>query len=103
MDRQTLHALQELPQVVQLEAAHAQEHSLEVQLPFLQVMLREFDLLPLVVGDATGDQVAEVLARVWGGGRDPDRDQLRSQPLSRLSDGATHGPGDQRCDHFPPS
>lgn len=67
VDRQTLHALQELPQVVQLEAAHAQEHSLEVQLPFLQVMLREFDLLPLVVGDATGDQVAEVLARVWGG------------------------------------
>lgn len=67
VDRQALQALQGLPQVVQLEAAHAQEHSLEVQLPFLQVVLHEFDLLPLVVGDATGDQVAEVLARVWGG------------------------------------
>ncbi|MES9968842.1 MAG: AmmeMemoRadiSam system protein B [Candidatus Thiodiazotropha sp.] len=67
VDRQVLQGLQGLPQVVQLEAAHAQEHSLEVQLPFLQVVLQEFDLVPLVVGDATGDQVAEVLAKVWGG------------------------------------
>jgi AmmeMemoRadiSam system protein B len=37
-----------------------------VQLPFLQVVLNEFELVPLVVGDASGNQVAEVLAKVWG-------------------------------------
>ncbi|MES9829043.1 MAG: AmmeMemoRadiSam system protein B [Candidatus Thiodiazotropha sp.] len=67
IDRQAIQTLEALPQVTCLEAAHAQEHSLEVQLPFLQVALREFSLVPLVVGDASGDQVAEVLARAWGG------------------------------------
>lgn len=66
IDRRAIQVLELLPQVVRLEAAHAQEHSLEVQLPFLQVVLHEFELVPLVVGDASGDQVAEVLARVWG-------------------------------------
>ncbi|MEW8028379.1 MAG: AmmeMemoRadiSam system protein B [Candidatus Thiodiazotropha sp.] len=67
IDRQAIHALEAKPQVIRLEAAHTQEHSLEVQLPFLQVVLHEFDLVPLVVGDASADQVAEVLAMVWGG------------------------------------
>jgi AmmeMemoRadiSam system protein A len=40
---------------------------LEVQLPFLQEVLEDFTLVPLVVGDATPDEVAEVLERVWGG------------------------------------
>lgn len=60
--------LADLPQVVRSEAAHALEHSLEVQLPFLQVVLGEgFDLVPLVVGDADDEAVAEVLERLWGG------------------------------------
>jgi hypothetical protein len=67
VDRQAVEELEALPQVRRLEAAHAQEHSLEVQLPFLQTVLRAFKLIPLVVGDASGEQVAEVLARVWGG------------------------------------
>lgn len=67
IDRRTVQALEALPQVTCLEAAHAQEHSLEVQLPFLQVVLHGFELVPLVVGDASGDQVAEVLAEAWGG------------------------------------
>ncbi len=66
IDRQAVQALEALPQVRCLEAAHAQEHSLEVQLPFLQSVLQAFELIPLVVGDASGEQVAEVLARVWG-------------------------------------
>ena len=41
--------------------------SLEVQLPFLQVMLNDFKLLPLAVGDATPAEVAQVLERLWGG------------------------------------
>jgi AmmeMemoRadiSam system protein B len=47
--------------------AHALEHSLEVQLPFLQSVLENFTLLPLAVGMATATEVAEVLETVWGG------------------------------------
>jgi hypothetical protein len=59
--------LQALPQVSVNAAAHATEHSLEVQLPFLQVLLKDFTLLPLVVGEARPSAVAEVLEAVWGG------------------------------------
>lgn len=57
----------ELPQVRCLDAPHADEHSLEVQLPFLQRVLGAFRLVPLVAGDATEDEVAEVLEKLWGG------------------------------------
>lgn len=56
-----------LPQVQQSAAAHAQEHSLEVQLPFLQLALDHFTLLPLAVGMASAEEVAEVLDCAWGG------------------------------------
>lgn len=49
------------------DRAHASEHSLEVQLPFLQRVLGDFTVLPLVVGDASTDDVAQVLDAVWGG------------------------------------
>ena len=57
----------QLPQVVRLEDAHADEHSLEVQLPFLQRVLGDFSLVPFAVGYATPDEVAEVLELLWGG------------------------------------
>jgi AmmeMemoRadiSam system protein A len=47
--------------------AHGPEHSLEVHLPFLQRALGSFELLPLVVGDATPQEVAQVIDRIWGG------------------------------------
>lgn len=57
-----------LPQVRMQPEAHVREHSLEVEIPFLQVLLGDgFTLVPLVVGDASGEEVAEVLERVWGG------------------------------------
>lgn len=56
-----------LPQVVISPQAHAQEHSLEVQLPFLQTVLTDFKLLPLAVGMASAEEVAEVLELLWGG------------------------------------
>jgi MEMO1 family protein len=56
-----------LPQVRVIPEAHAREHSLEVELPFLQVLLEDFEIVPLVVGDASGEEVAEVLERLWGG------------------------------------
>jgi AmmeMemoRadiSam system protein B len=57
----------ELPQVQVSEAAHALEHSLEVQLPFLQTVLEEFKIVPFAVGDATAEEVAQVIDRLWGG------------------------------------
>jgi AmmeMemoRadiSam system protein B len=48
-------------------SAHAGEHSLEVELPFLQVMLRSFTLAALAVGDTTPDELASVLEQLWGG------------------------------------
>jgi AmmeMemoRadiSam system protein B len=49
------------------DAAHEQEHSLEVQVPFLQTVLGHFTLLPLVAGEASAEEVAEVLEKCWGG------------------------------------
>lgn len=67
VDREACEGLAELPFVDELPLAHAQEHSLEVQLPFLQVALGAFTLVPLVVGNASDDEVATVIERLWGG------------------------------------
>ena len=67
IDRDAVAALRDLPQVVESAPAHEAEHSLEVQLPFLQRLLGTFTLLPLAVGEATADEVAAVLDRLWGG------------------------------------
>jgi len=56
-----------LPQVGVLDEAHGPEHSLEVHLPFLQAALGEFTLVPLVVGEAAPESVAEVIEVLWGG------------------------------------
>lgn len=67
LDLQAAQAIAHLPQVTVSPLAHAQEHSLEVQLPFLQSVLEDFKLLPLAVGMATPQEVAEVLELLWGG------------------------------------
>jgi AmmeMemoRadiSam system protein B len=67
VDASAVAAITSLPQVTQSREAHAWEHSLEVHVPFLQVVLDEFTLVPLAVGRATPDQVAEVVDALWGG------------------------------------
>lgn len=67
LDAAAVSALRGLPQIVVSGAAHAREHSLEVHLPFLQTVLADFTLVPLAVGDATPDEVAQVLRLLWGG------------------------------------
>lgn len=67
VDRAAIERLAVLPQVVASDRAHAPEHSLEVQLPFLQELLGRFALVPLAVGEASAGQVADVLDRLWGG------------------------------------
>ena len=76
-----------LPQVRVYDDAHKEEHSLEVQLPFLQMILRkDFGLIPLVVGDATASSIAEVLEILWGG---PETLLLISSDLSHYLDYST--------------
>jgi AmmeMemoRadiSam system protein B/AmmeMemoRadiSam system protein A len=67
LDQAALASARELPQVVESDLAHLQEHALEVQLPFLQRQLGEFSLAPFAVGDATVAEVAQVIERLWGG------------------------------------
>jgi MEMO1 family protein len=56
-----------VPHVMSADAPHANEHSLEVQLPFLQVLLGHFRVLPVLVGDATAEEVSAALDVVWDG------------------------------------
>ncbi len=55
------------PDVSINDEAHRLEHSLEVHLPFLQYLFNDFVLLPLVVGDADPDTVADVIEQAWDG------------------------------------
>jgi len=67
VDHEAIASLADMPQVVVADAPHAQEHSLEVQLPFLQTVLDDFRLVPLAVGLAPAESVAAVIERLWGG------------------------------------
>ncbi|MEO8507180.1 MAG: AmmeMemoRadiSam system protein B [Betaproteobacteria bacterium] len=67
VDAAAIARLRTLPQVVASDAAHALEHALEVQLPFLQMVLGEFSLVPIAVGHASPEDVAAALDLVWGG------------------------------------
>ncbi|HBZ69678.1 MAG TPA: AmmeMemoRadiSam system protein B [Deltaproteobacteria bacterium] len=67
IDRTLVSQALALPGVRVLDRAHADEHSLEVQLPFLQTVLGDFRLVPLLVGEATPDEVADVVEALWDG------------------------------------
>ena len=86
VDRVALEAVLDLPQVTVHDEAHRQEHSLEVHLPFLIEALEDFAIVPFAVGGATGEEVAEVLERLWGG---PETLVLISSDLSHHNDYVT--------------
>lgn len=67
LDRAALESICHLPQVVSSDLAHADEHALEVQLPFLQYVLGDFELVPLAVGSVSAEAVAAVIEHLWGG------------------------------------
>jgi AmmeMemoRadiSam system protein B len=67
LDVEACRALAALPFVHELDQAHAQEHSLEVHLPFLLEVLGDFKLVPVVVGDAAPEEVEALLDALWGG------------------------------------
>ncbi|MCH8238013.1 MAG: AmmeMemoRadiSam system protein B, partial [Proteobacteria bacterium] len=72
-----------LPGVEVFDTPHELEHSLEVHLPFLQVVLDDFSVVPLVVGEAGAAEVANVLEALWGG---PETVIVVSSDLSHYLD-----------------
>jgi MEMO1 family protein len=94
IDAEALRAVRDLPQVVVSDPAHALEHSLEVQLPFLQKVLGDFALAPFAVGMASVAEVGEVLERLWGGPEtliviSTDLSHYHAYDTARAIDGAT--------------
>jgi AmmeMemoRadiSam system protein B len=94
IDTQGRKELLDLPQVRLADAPHAPEHSLEVELPFLQVLLGDFALLPIAAGDATAAEVAQALERAWGDARtllvvSTDLSHYHSYDAARQLDAAT--------------
>ena len=100
---------------VAADSPHAQEHCIEVQLPFLQTVLDAFTLLPLLVGSASPAHVASVLDEVWGGAEtlvlassdlshyhpyDVAR-QLDGQTAAAILDRQTNLTGEQACGAAP--
>lgn len=83
IDHVAIEPLLSLAYVQLSDTAHAEEHSLEVQLPFLQRVLPSFQLVPLVAGDASAEEVAEILERLWGG---PETLVVISSDLSHYYD-----------------
>ncbi len=86
VDRDAMAAIAGLPGVSTNDAAHAPEHALEVELPFLQAVLGSFVVIPLLVGAAAPQDVAQVLARLWG---EADTLIVVSSDLSHYLDYAT--------------
>ncbi len=66
LDKQNISTLTRFPFVDYLDQAHLAEHSLEVQLPFLQMTLDSFSLIPIVVGDCPAERIEQVLALFYG-------------------------------------
>lgn len=67
LDAAAIAALRDCPEVSARADAHAQEHAVEVHLPFIQVLMPQAQVVPLVVGRASAEQVARVLELLWGG------------------------------------
>ncbi len=115
LDQAGIAAISHLPQVSVSAAAHADEHSLEVHLPFLQTMLANFSLIPLAVGGASPEQIAEVLDILWGGDEtlivvSSDLSHFLPYAEAKQVDAATarailkldtHLAGEQACGAFP--
>ena len=86
VDREAVKRALAAPGVSVRDAAHADEHALEVQLPFLQRVLGDFEIVPLLAGSARPEAVAAVLDALWGG---PETLVVISSDLSHYHDQAT--------------
>ena len=94
LDRRLIDELLELPGTLISDQAHAMEHCLEVHLPFLQAVLDQFELVPIVVGQCPAAQVAGVLEAAWGGNEtiiivSSDLSHYHAYPTAQEIDAAT--------------
>lgn len=83
VDAAGISAALKVPGVEQSDAPHAEEHSLEIHLPFLQRVLGDFSLVPVIVGGPSPAETAALLAALWGG---PETLILISSDLSHYHD-----------------
>ena len=67
VDWGALQKLMPLPGFSVLDKVFEGEHSLEVHLPFLQPVIDDFSIVPILVGDASVELVRDALKLVWGG------------------------------------
>ncbi|NOQ35782.1 MAG: AmmeMemoRadiSam system protein B [Methylococcaceae bacterium] len=86
LDTSAIEKLSHYPFVEYIDKAHYLEHSLEVQLPFLQTTLEKFSLIPIVAGDCPPEQVEQVLECFYG---QEDTLIVVSSDLSHYHDYAT--------------
>lgn len=83
IDKDAEDTIKGFDQVSVFAPTHQAEHALEVHLPFLQELLGDFKLVPLVVGETPPNKVAEVLKALWGG---PETLIVISSDLSHFLD-----------------
>ncbi len=83
VDAEAVNRVLSLPGVSVLDEAHAYEHSLEVQLPFLQTVLGQFSIVPLVAGEASAELISKILDALWNG---PSTRLVVSSDLSHYQD-----------------
>ncbi|WP_114088467.1 AmmeMemoRadiSam system protein B [Thalassospira profundimaris] len=96
VDEGAINALLALPQVQRLNAAHVQEHGLEIELPFIQHIFAhqpDVTIVPLLVSRCAAHQVEEVVEKLWGG---PETLIVISSDLSHFHDDATARKMDDR-------
>jgi AmmeMemoRadiSam system protein B len=94
IDKAAVSTVRELPAVAVDDAPHAGEHSLEVQLPFLQRLAPAAEIVPIVAGDATPAEVEAVIDALWGGAEtlivvSSDLSHYHPYAAARALDGAT--------------
>ncbi len=65
VDAEGIRKISEFPFIHCMDQAFDNEHCLEVHLPFLQTVLKKFSLIPLIAGDASADQISEILELFW--------------------------------------
>lgn len=93
IDQEFLDTILPLPNVAVIEEAFMYEHALEVQLPFLQRTLKNFTLVPLLVGLAKPDDITTILEHLWDG---PETLLVISSDLSHYHNYATAKKMDQQ-------
>jgi MEMO1 family protein len=94
IDTEAINRLRALPTVVEDDWPHALEHSLEVQLPFLQRVAPSARIVPIVTGDTSASEVETVIEAVWGGPEtliviSSDLSHYQPYTLARTEDAST--------------